>query len=150
MTAQISDKLRYGHKEFSLVGVRGSGLFSPKEHGMEPHGSSSACWRGYVCRYGVTRDTLLLKALYINLRRTFGLVKPKGKVMDEASPPLLNGVSRTRPDSDDFDSHYRNVNLPIPFTGGLLIARDFVRELYVHMGFHPAWKYREVHELLFE
>jgi hypothetical protein len=37
----------------------------------------------------------------------------------------------------------------VPFSGGLLLADDFIDELYVHMGFHPAWKYREVHELVF-
>lgn len=37
----------------------------------------------------------------------------------------------------------------MPFTGGLLLAQDFIRELYVHMGFHPPWKYRVVHELSF-
>lgn len=31
-----------------------------------------------------------------------------------------------------------------------MLGRDFIKELYVHMGFHPAWKYREVHELVFE
>ena len=30
------------------------------------------------------------------------------------------------------------------------LADGFIQNLYVHMGFHPAWKYREVHELLFE
>jgi hypothetical protein len=32
----------------------------------------------------------------------------------------------------------------------LLIADDFIQSLYVHMGFHPAWKYRTVLELAFE
>lgn len=31
----------------------------------------------------------------------------------------------------------------------MLLGRGFIRELYVHMGFDPAWKYEEVHELLF-
>jgi hypothetical protein len=39
---------------------------------------------------------------------------------------------------------------PIPFTGGMLIARGFHKELYVHMGFHPAWKYADVVEVEFE
>jgi hypothetical protein len=36
------------------------------------------------------------------------------------------------------------------FTGGFLIASGFMDEFYVHMGFHPAWKYKKVHELIFE
>jgi hypothetical protein len=38
----------------------------------------------------------------------------------------------------------------IGYTGSLLLGHDFIRELYVHMGFHPAWKYREIHELVFD
>jgi hypothetical protein len=38
----------------------------------------------------------------------------------------------------------------VPFSGGLLLGNDFVKELYVHMGFHPTWKFREVHELIFK
>jgi hypothetical protein len=35
------------------------------------------------------------------------------------------------------------------FTGGILIAQGFIQQLYVHMGFHPAWKYETVYELTF-
>ena len=45
---------------------------------------------------------------------------------------------------------YSNLREPLPFTGGLLLARDFVEELYVHMGFQPAWKFRDVREVMFE
>ena len=38
----------------------------------------------------------------------------------------------------------------VPFTGGLLLGADFIEELYVHMGFHPAYKYQHVLELTFE
>lgn len=38
----------------------------------------------------------------------------------------------------------------IPFTGGLLLGAEFIRELYVHMGFHPAYKYRIVREVVFD
>jgi hypothetical protein len=47
-------------------------------------------------------------------------------------------------------SKYSDMSAFVPFTGGLLAARDFIEELYVHMGFHPAWKYGVVRELLFE
>ena len=32
----------------------------------------------------------------------------------------------------------------------MLLGDGFALGQYVHMGFHPAWKYREVHELIFE
>jgi len=48
-----------------------------------------------------------------------------------------------------FDLQYKELGLPVAFNGGVLIATDFIDGLYVHMGFHPAWKYRKVHELIF-
>ncbi len=38
----------------------------------------------------------------------------------------------------------------MPFTGGLLLADGFIQQLYVHMGFHPAWEFESVVELLIE
>ena len=35
-------------------------------------------------------------------------------------------------------------------TGGMLIGDRCIGELLVNMGFHPPWKFREVHELAFE
>jgi hypothetical protein len=32
----------------------------------------------------------------------------------------------------------------------LLLARGFIDNLYVHMGFHSAWKYEAVVELVFD
>jgi hypothetical protein len=45
---------------------------------------------------------------------------------------------------------YSRMSIPMPFTGGLLACDGFIRELYVHMGFHPAWKFEHVEELLFD
>jgi hypothetical protein len=45
---------------------------------------------------------------------------------------------------------YRDLAHVVEYTGGLLLGDGFIRELYVHMGFHPPHKYRVVHELLFE
>jgi len=44
---------------------------------------------------------------------------------------------------------YSGLDRLVPFTGGLLLGNGFIEELYEHMGFHPAWKFREVHELVF-
>ncbi len=29
----------------------------------------------------------------------------------------------------------------VPFTGALLLGERFITSTYVHMGFHPAWKF---------
>lgn len=72
---------------------------------------------------------------------------------NSACGPAIHGVYPVPPvsrhDSGAFSNHYFDVGLPMPFSGGLLICDSFILELYTHMGFHPAWKYEEVRELIF-
>lgn len=136
MTAQFSDHVKYRGKSYALAGENGIGLFDPADHGMQPIGKCSACWRGFVCFYAVEGGALMLDALAVCL---------------DDPAPVLFGVP---PKADEggfqiFDAVYEGLNHRVPYTGGLLLAHDFIDELYVHMGFHPAWKYREVHELVF-
>lgn len=63
-------------------------------------------------------------------------------------PELLQRFRPVFSQEGPFDNTYAALNLPVAFTGGLLAARDFLQGLYVHMGFHPAWKYRNVFELV--
>ena len=51
---------------------------------------------------------------------------------------------------DDGAAVYSPLRVTQPFTGGVLLGAGFIPELYVHMGHHPAWKFTEVLELLFE
>lgn len=151
MTAQYSDKVMYRSQEYDLAGESGSthvdssaritefdGLyFNPKSYGIElgRDRMSTACYRGYLCTYEIHNDELFLKDL-----RT--IATPSGR---------LNGVEvSVEGDSDDPEFYFRSVNIPICYSGGIIIADDFIKELYSHMGYHPAWKYREIIELLFD
>jgi hypothetical protein len=145
MTAQFSDTVIFEERHYALAGVNGEGLFEPQAHGFTPAGSCSACWRGYVCTYGLRTNQLVLEGLCINN----GLLEGRSY---QASPPPAFGGCLTRPRDSLvklFDLEYSDVNLPIVFSGGILIGTEFIRELYVHGGFHPAWKFRRVHELIF-
>jgi len=151
-------------------------LFDPRAHGMNPTANNSACWRGYVAAYGLRDDRLVLEELEINvhsqeweeeLKRLRELKeirshlpplqrgpKPRPKCMKGgACGPAINGVLPVAPPdpktSGAFSNNYHNVGLPLPFTGGVLLARGFIEDLYEHMGFHPAWKYQTVVEILF-
>lgn len=64
---------------------------------------------------------------------------------------MINGLKPARPQRKSrlFNTHYENLNYPVYYHGALLLGRWLVRRLDVHMGFHPAWKYRRVVELLF-
>ncbi|MFC4160420.1 hypothetical protein [Chitinimonas lacunae] len=145
MTAQIPDTLTLDGIEYALAGIDGEQPFDPAEFGLNPVGRCTACYRGYVCGYRLHDGTLRLD----RLRLTHQAELPPG-VRQPPGPPL-NGISPKRPPRGmlDFNCQYEGLNLALPFSGGLLLGRDFVPELYVHMGFHPAWKYREVVELHF-
>ncbi len=133
MTAQVPDYITYRRRSFDIAGINGTGLFDPESHGMTLESGLSSCWRGYVAYYTVHNRSLYLRKLELAM-----LIPANG-------PPYLYGAPR-----DPETGCYRNGVEPVPFTGGMLLGRDFVHELYVHMGFAPAWKYREVHELEFE
>jgi hypothetical protein len=136
MTAQIHDRVRYRGKTYSISGVKGEGLFDPYDHKLVLRPCNTALWRGYLCVYKVTRDQISLDELSLCLHE---------------EPPALFGVDPGESKhAHGFDAVYKSIGWKVPFTGGLLLGRDFIQELYVHMGFHPAWKFRQVHELIFE
>jgi hypothetical protein len=146
MTAQIHDSFLFNDKEYSIVGVNGDGLFDPFDFQLRPLGLCSACWRGYLCQYTLKDNKILIKWLRINLEHS-------DQNQSEFNQwPVINGVSPGKPHEDYpmFDTVYQNLDLPIAFSGGILLAEGFISELYVHMGFHPAWKFRTVYELLFK
>jgi hypothetical protein len=150
MTAQISDTIEHLTENFDITGTSGVGLFDPKDHGLTPVFMSTACYRGFSCRYSVDRGILFLDSLCIGLGRDERL-----RTRYNRNPPQLFGVTPRAPNYDedkipkDGNTIFEDLQHRVNYTGGLLIATDFIRELYVHMGFHPAWKYRIVHELIF-
>ena len=142
MTAQINDTVFHRKIDFALAGISGSGLFDPATLGFKPASSSSACWRGHVAHYTILDGGLFLTSLEIGIPHD-GAIRG-----GSAHDPELFGVP---PKSDETSElFYEGFRHPIAFTGGLLLADGFIRSLYVHMGFHPAWKYEDVREVRLE
>ncbi|MFW9793459.1 MAG: hypothetical protein ACFFEE_04080 [Candidatus Thorarchaeota archaeon] len=132
MTGQIADQVRYNGEVYSLVGVNGEGLPVPADFGMKTTMASTACWRGYQMFYDCLNDELILDAMLAN--------------PDEVKP--VNGVKpRNTKDSWGFNQLYENIGFKTKFTGHILVGRNFVQEMYVHMGFQSAESYRDVLEL---
>lgn len=140
MTAQLHDSLLYENQEYSIIGVNGQGLFQPMDYGLNPLGLCSACWRGFLCQYFLKDRRLYLNWLRINC----------GHAPQKA--PVVNGVYPEYPPEDYpiFDTYYKNLILEIMFSGGMLLGTGFIHELYVHIDFHPAWKFETVYELIFQ
>jgi hypothetical protein len=151
-------------------------LFEPEHFGIRTSSGCTACWRGYVATYGLRDDRLVLEDLGINVRdleweaeleRLTELKeerrllpphrrgpKPQPMAMKRGPcGPAIHGVHPLPPADRhgpfSFSDNYYDVGLPLPFTGGLLLGKGFIPELYEHMGFHPAWKFRKVIELIF-
>jgi len=142
MTAQVSETVRINDTLYDLCGIRGEGLFNPEFHGIVTSAPNSACWRGCICGYTLSNNHLVLDTLQLwsepdrwrsncqVLERLFG----EYLALDDEQPWI----------------NAKCLGYLVPFTGGLLLGADFVEALYVHMGFHPAYKYQKVLELTFE
>ena len=44
---------------------------------------------------------------------------------------------------------YRDVDLPVPYTGDVLLGRGFLKEFYIHRGFQMSWAFKELIKLVF-
>lgn len=145
MTAQIDDIFRFRQREYAVAGISEGELFDPSLLGLKPAGTCTACWRGYLACFAVSNSRLVLEALHVNLLRP-------GKDHERVEGPIINGVKPGEPRGKHewFNNHYERLEYYLDYTGGLLLADGFIRELYVHMGFHPAWKYERVIELIFD
>jgi hypothetical protein len=145
MTSQINDIFIYKDVKYALAGISEGSLFEPAMFKINPIAASTACWRGYVATFDISDSHLVLDSLAVNLHESDGEdVFTNG--------PSINGISPVAPTDAFimFNNLYLSLNHRIDYTGGLLLGNEFIQELYVHMGFHPAWKYKNVIELIFE
>jgi hypothetical protein len=143
MTAQATDTVLYGDESYSLVGAEGDTLFEPAEHGLHPVAVSTGNWAGFSCMYRVEDAHLYLDRVIVG----FGAGDREAAARGEE--PRLFGVA---PELDErtYEANYRDLRQPMAFSGTLTLGADFVWDMYVHMGFHPPWKYRRVYDLTFE
>nr|MDO8108795.1 hypothetical protein [Candidatus Sigynarchaeota archaeon] len=131
MTGQITDAFMYKGERYSLVGVHGQGLFTPEAFKMRAYHTSTGCWRGYVMTFACTGTELLLDEMSLNVNR----------------PRAINKV---KPQQGDwmFKFTYKNLGVKAPFTGSLLLGKDFITSMYIHMGFQRPIAFKTVLELL--
>jgi len=144
MTAQIDDIFKYNGVDYAVAGISDGELFNPSLLGLKPFSNCTACWRGYQAVFTLDHDMLILDTLNVNLLDRGDSYKAIG--------PVINGIepSGAKGEKDWFKLHYSGLKYRLSYSGGLLLADGFIDDLYVHMGFHPAWKYARVVELIFE
>lgn len=142
MTAQIPDALWIDGDRFDLCEIRGEGIFNPADHGIITGAPDTANWRGFICGYSVTDGQLVLDDLDL-----WSEPSNWDHTRRQIAQVLGSGVS--------FDDDLHRVGAmhlahPVPFTGCLVVGRDFLEGLYVHMGVQEAQSYRHVLELTFD
>jgi len=142
MTGQIHDMVLHNGSIFSLCGIRGDGLFDPADYGLEPSEMSTACRRGYHCLYAIKEDILYLEHVKI------GHNADRPVRFDRHSQVKLFGVGPA--EGDHLGSTFTALNQRMFFSGSLLLGRDFIAELYRHIGFQLPHNCRTVVELTFE
>ncbi len=137
MTGQIPDKLIYNKNSYSIVGLKGEGLPSPFDYGLEPVSPHTANWRGFIMTYSIAENSLFVSEMNISVKD----LKKK--------PPLINGVNPETKKEGIFHLLYKNLKLKTQYTGKILIAKDFIDSMYVHMGFQSPLSFESVIELNF-
>ncbi|MBD3187626.1 hypothetical protein GF325_12400 [Candidatus Bathyarchaeota archaeon] len=136
MTSQIPDIVRFNGKEYDLAGYDGGGLFDPLDYIVNTRPASTACWRGFQVSYEVMNDKFIVDELKIN---------------STSSPPPINDILPRKVEVPSMFTHvYENLDFIVDFTGKLVIGREFIQSMYVHMGFHGADCYKDAHQFTVE
>lgn len=133
MTAQISDTFLFKSDKYSLIGMSGGNLASPEQFGMQPEMMHTACYRGYFATYELTEEALYLREL--TLREKNRNYQP------------IQGI---QPAQDGYQATYHGLSVAVPFTGRIRLAKDFIENLYIHMGYQKPTAFKTVLDLTLE
>jgi len=147
MTGQINDKFIYKDEEYNISGVSIGYLFRPADFNLRPFSTMTACWNGYQVFYNIVDNHLVVETMLINLYDEEKIIN--GKKPIKLGRPNFNELG-LEANHNFFKLLYKDLNLKIPFSGGLLITKDFIEERYVHMGFQNPMSYKTVYEMTFE
>jgi len=146
LTGQEPDRVYYMDEKCDLVGFKGKGISFPIDFGIETHSRSTNCHRGYIITYQIIEDRLKLDGFWFNSNdNEFPLineVKPK-KISEEAAKQ--GEYIQTL-----FEYEYKNIDMIMNFSGNLLLAKDFIKSQYVHMGFQSSSAYKTVLKIDFK
>jgi len=138
MTGQVPDTLIYNNNSYSIVGLKGEGTPSPFDFDLKPVSPNTANWRGFVMTYIIIEEHLNLHEMNVSVEETNNI------------PPVINGVKPKLEKKGLINLTYKNLKLMTQFSGNILIAKDFISSMYVHMGFQSPISFEKVIELEFK
>lgn len=128
MSGQMSDVIVIDGEEFAIVEPGVEVLFDARSHGVMPVMLHTANTRGVAARYRIENGQLMLSDLQI------------GSI---DAPPPIAGVEAT---TDEYGQTwtYLELDLPIDWTGDLIVGGSPILKLFVATGFLPVWHYERV------
>ncbi|MHA2424331.1 MAG: hypothetical protein ACXAEF_06055 [Candidatus Thorarchaeota archaeon] len=152
MTAQMPDEFRFEGEKYSLIGIRGSKLYKAEDFGLEPREASTACYRGYIMYYDCVNGRMILDRMHVNSKEAGPIngVDPVPNEHEIFSPEFKAKLPESIQQWSLFKYTYNNLNLKTKFSGSLLLGKDFIQSMYVHMGYQRPMAFRIVLELQIE
>lgn len=146
MTAQIQDTVEYKGETYLLIDHHGKSPFDPERYGLEVTGKSSICWRGYACTYRIEKNIIQLDTLEASVGRY------EGAKYVELELPRINNVEGERQESTAqvFNAKYEHLHLQLPFSGTLILAKDYSENLGQPIGMETKWMFNLVLALTFK
>jgi hypothetical protein len=132
-TAQIEDSIIFKGNEYSLIGKTEGEFATPEQFGMTAVTIHTACYRGYYATYEVTEENLILRKF--TLREKDGNYLPISGVLPVIDAKKIQSAT------------YSDLNVVVPFSGRIRLAREFIRDFYIHMGYQKATAFKTVLDL---
>ena len=151
MTAQLHDKFYLREEEYSITRVSAPLGWDPlSDLKLRPEGTSTNCWRGYQLGLHLDDEQFLAidylgMNLYLVAQHKREYIGVKGPVIHEIIP-----VDKSEDDVTGFNNNYYGLNLILEYEGSIEIAKDFIRDMYVHMGYQHSNRYKKVLRLTFK
>jgi hypothetical protein len=138
MPAQFHDGFDINDECYSISAVEHpEDLFDCARYNLMPKMKDKGCKRGYTVVFRLSDDQqLIMDRLYTNNRGN--------------PAPSINGVIPTPLKNPAGDLFYRNINLPITYTGGIVVTTEIISSVVANAGFQPPINFKTVLELIFE
>jgi hypothetical protein len=138
-----------------MIWAKGSGLFDPAQVGIKPVGMTTACYRGFICNYEISDDTLFLAGLVVwGSSPSYPSIGGVAPTIDRSYSTFVSAAVEadipgfTLRTSEDTcgPAVYREIRLPVPFDGRIILGRE---NLFPYARGCSLYNWREIHECLF-
>jgi len=139
VSGQILNSFIFNNDKYGVCAVEfWDTFFRISSLGINPKKTNTANILGYVATFCVDDNCLYLENLLTNT---------ENNLIDET--PIINNRQAVVVNDLFGKFYYDNIQLLLPYTGSLLISKDFIHSMYVHMGWQLTDCYETILQLTF-